>query len=61
MVVLENPSIANPESVMQIEDSYTVPEWARAVVEHVKEGRLPGRQEGSSKNQDADGSIYIHR
>jgi hypothetical protein len=45
---------------MQIEDSYTIPKWARAIVEHLKEGRLPERQEGSSKKSDAVISIYSH-
>ncbi len=40
VVVLDSPSIANPGSVMQIEDSYIIPEWARAIVEHLKEERL---------------------
>jgi ribonuclease HI len=40
VAVLDNPFIANLESVMQIEDSYIIPEWARAIVEHLKEERL---------------------
>ncbi|XP_062146629.1 uncharacterized protein LOC133854408 [Alnus glutinosa] len=40
VVVLDSPSIAKPGSVMQIEDSYIIPEWARAIVEHLEEGRL---------------------
>jgi ribonuclease HI len=41
VVVLDNPSMPNLESVIQIDDIYTILEWARAVVEHLKEGRLP--------------------
>jgi hypothetical protein len=40
-MVLNHPSITNPESVMQIEDTYKILEWARNVVEHLKEGKLP--------------------
>jgi len=38
--VLENPYVANPRSVMHIEEAYVIPEWARTVVEYLKDGRL---------------------
>jgi hypothetical protein len=41
VVVLDNPFIAKSKSVMQIKDSYTIPEWARTVVEHLKDGNYP--------------------
>jgi hypothetical protein len=40
MVILESPSIADSGAVMQIEDSYSIPEWAKDVFVHLKEGKL---------------------
>jgi ribonuclease HI len=51
VVVLDNLSIANSESMMQIEDSCTIPEWARAVVEHLKDRRLPKDKKEAQKIQ----------
>jgi ribonuclease HI len=38
VLVLDNPFIANSGLVIQIEDSYAIPEWVRNVVEYLKDG-----------------------
>jgi hypothetical protein len=38
------PSVTDPGSVMQIEDAYIIPEWAKIVVEYLKDGQLPNKR-----------------
>jgi ribonuclease HI len=49
VLVLDNPFIANSGPVMQIEDSYAILEWARNVVEYLKDGRLPNDKKEARK------------
>ncbi len=49
VVILDHPSIAKSGSVMQMEDSDAIPEWARIVVEYLKDGRLPNDKKEARK------------
>jgi hypothetical protein len=41
VIVLDKPSVDDPGSVMQIDDDYVIPQWARSVVKYLKNGQLP--------------------
>jgi hypothetical protein len=41
VMVLDKPSVDDHGLVMQIDDAYVTPQWARSVVEYLKNGQLP--------------------
>jgi len=41
VIVLDKPSVDDHGSVMQINDAYVTPQWARSVVEYLKNEQLP--------------------
>lgn len=38
VIILDKPSVDDAGSVMQIDDAYVIPEWARYVIEYLKNG-----------------------
>jgi hypothetical protein len=40
IIVLDKHSVDDTGSVMQIEDAYVTPKWARHVIEYLKNGQL---------------------
>jgi hypothetical protein len=52
--------VNDPGSVMQIDDAYEIPEWARNVVEYLKNEQLLNDKKSSSKNPDVVSTIYSH-
>jgi ribonuclease HI len=49
VIILDKPSVDDPRSVMQIDDKYEIPEWARNVVEYLKNGQLPNDKKEARK------------
>jgi hypothetical protein len=51
VIILDKPSVDDLGSVMQISDTYEIPEWARNVVEYLKNGQLPNDKKEARKIQ----------
>jgi hypothetical protein len=49
IIVLDKPSVDDTGSVMRIEDAYVTPEWARHVIEYLKNGQLPNDKKEARK------------
>jgi len=41
VIILDKPSVDDTGSVIQIDDAYVIPKWARHVIEYLKNGQLP--------------------
>jgi hypothetical protein len=39
--ILTQPSIINPDEVMQIEDKYDSPDWEKDIIKYLHRGELP--------------------
>jgi hypothetical protein len=50
VIVLDKPSVDDPESVMQINDAYVIPQRARNVVEYLKNGQLQNDKKEARKS-----------
>jgi len=51
VIILDKPSMEDAGSVMQIDDAYVIPEWARYVTEYLKNGQLPNDKKEARKNR----------
>jgi ribonuclease HI len=49
VIILYKPSVEDARSVMQIDDAYVIPEWARYVIEYLKNGQLPNDKKEARK------------
>jgi hypothetical protein len=49
VIILDKPSVDDPGLVMQIDDAYVILEWARNVVEYLKNGQLPNDKKEARK------------
>jgi hypothetical protein len=49
VIILDKPSVEDVGSVMQIDDAYVIPEWARYVIEYLENGQLPNDKREAQK------------
>lgn len=49
VIILDKPSVDDTASVMQVEDAYVTPEWARHVIKYLKNGQLPNDKKEARK------------
>jgi hypothetical protein len=50
VIILDKPSVDDAGSVMQMDDAYVIPEWARYVIEYLKNGQLPNDKKKLKKS-----------
>lgn len=56
--ILTDPSIGRTEDMMQIGEEVNSPEWAKDVIQYLKNGQLPKSQEGILKDKNVVDTIY---